>query len=40
MPLDAVVVAVAEPDGVVLTNDLKDLGVLATHAEGVVVEQP
>ena len=38
--VDAVVVAMAEPDGVVLTSDLEDLRDLAAHAQGVVVEQP
>ncbi len=35
--VDAVVVASAEPDGVVLTGDVEDLTALATYAEGVVV---
>ena len=38
--VDAVVVAVAEPDGVVLSTDPEDLGALAVHAQGVVVERP
>ena len=38
--VDAVVVAMAEPDGVVLTTDLDDLRALAAHARGVIVEQP
>ncbi len=33
--VDAIVVALAEPDGAVLTSDLKDLRALATHADGV-----
>lgn len=32
--VDAIVVALAEPDGVVLTSDLKDLRALAGHAVG------
>lgn len=35
--VDAVVVAMAEPFGAVLTSDLQDLRALAGHAEGVVV---
>ena len=38
--VDAVVVAVAEPDGIVLSTDPKDLGALAAHAQGVAVEAP
>lgn len=38
--VDAVVIAMAEPDGVVLTADLDDLRALAAHARGVAVEQP
>lgn len=38
--VDAVVVAVAEPDGMVLSTDPVDLGALASHARGVAVEQP
>lgn len=36
---DAVVVATAEPDGIVLSGDLDDLGALAAHARGVRVEE-
>jgi len=35
--VDAIVVALAEPDGVVLTSDLKDLRALASHAVGVQI---
>ena len=35
--VDAIVVALAEPFGTVLTGDLQDLRALADHAEGVVV---
>ena len=35
--VDAIVVALAEPGGAVLTSDLKDLRALASHAEGVQV---
>lgn len=35
--VDAIVVALAEPFGAVLTGDLQDIRVLAGHAEGVVV---
>ncbi len=35
--VDAIVVALAEPFGAVLTGDLQDLRALASHAEGVVV---
>lgn len=38
--VDAVVIAVAEPDGIVLSTDPDDLGALANHAQGVVVERP
>ena len=38
--VDAVVVAVAEPDGIVLSTDPEDLGALAAHAQGVAVEAP
>lgn len=38
--VDAIVVAMAEPHGVVLSSDLEDLGALASHARGVSVEQP
>lgn len=37
--VDAVVVATAEPAGVVLTGDVADLVALASHADGVVVER-
>ncbi len=33
--VDAIVVAAAEPDGVVLTSDLADLSALAAYAHGV-----
>jgi hypothetical protein len=33
--VDAIVVATAEPGGAVLTSDLKNLRVLASHADGV-----
>ncbi|MGH8900524.1 MAG: hypothetical protein ACRDYA_02310 [Egibacteraceae bacterium] len=36
--VDAIVVALAEPDGVVLTSDPTDLSALAAHAHGVAVE--
>jgi predicted nucleic acid-binding protein len=36
--VDALVVAIAEPGGTVLTSDPNDLEALATHAEGVVIE--
>lgn len=35
--VDAVVVAMAEPEGAVLGGDLKDLRALAAHARGVTV---
>ena len=35
--VDAIVVAIAEPGGTVLTGDLKDLQALAGHADGVNV---
>ena len=35
--VDAIVVALAEPHGAVLTSDLKDLRALATHADDVHV---
>ena len=38
--VDAVVVAVAEPDGIVLSTDPDHLGALAAHAQGVAVERP
>jgi hypothetical protein len=37
--VDALVVAVAEPNGVVLTGDVEDLSTLASYAEGVTVER-
>lgn len=37
--VDAIVVAFAEPDGVVLTSDLGDLRALAAHSRGVNVER-
>ncbi len=37
--VDAVVVAVAEPGGVVLTGDVGDLRALAAHARDVAVER-
>lgn len=37
--VDALVVAAAEPDGVVLTSDVGDLRALASHARGVLVER-
>lgn len=37
--VDAVVVAVAEPGGTVLSGDLADLDSLATHTAGVTVER-
>lgn len=37
--VDALVVASAEPDGVVLTSDLGDLRALAAHARGVTIER-
>ena len=38
--VDAIVVAVAEPDGMVLSTDPEDLEALAAHARGVAVERP
>jgi predicted nucleic acid-binding protein len=35
--VDALVVAVAEPEGAVLSGDLADLRALATHADDVIV---
>ena len=35
--VDAVVVAMAEPDGAVLTHDIEDLQALAAHARNVSV---
>lgn len=37
--VDALVVASAEPDGVVLTSDAGDLRALAAHSHGVIVER-
>ena len=37
--VDALVVALAEPGGTVLTSDPKDLEALAIHAEDVVIER-
>ncbi len=37
--VDAVVVASAEPGGVVLTGDVEDLGALASHSDAVRVER-
>jgi len=37
--VDAVVVASAEPGGVVLTGDIEDLGALASHADAVRIER-
>lgn len=36
--VDAIVVAIAEPDGIVLTSDLDDIRALAAHALDVSVE--
>jgi hypothetical protein len=36
--VDALVVAFAEPEGPALTTDAGDLGALAAHANGVVIE--
>jgi len=36
--VDALVVALAEPRGSVLTSDLDDLGALASHSRGVIIE--
>ena len=38
--VDAIVIAMAEPDGIVLSTDPEDLGALAAHALGVAVERP
>ena len=38
--VDAVVIAVAEPDGIVLSTDPEDLGALAVHTQGVAGEAP
>lgn len=37
--VDALVVAAAEPNGVVLTGDVDDLSALASHADGVTIER-
>ena len=37
--VDAVVVASAEPGGVVLTGDVEDLGALASHSDAVRIER-
>jgi len=37
--VDAIVVAMAESDGIVLTQDLTDLRALAARADGVAVQQ-
>jgi hypothetical protein len=37
--VDALVVAIAEPDGTVLTSDPDDLGALASHARRVRIER-
>ncbi|MFP5327049.1 MAG: hypothetical protein ACLGHT_06170, partial [Acidimicrobiia bacterium] len=37
--VDAVLVALAEPGGTVLTGDREDLEALAAHAEDVVIER-
>ncbi|MDE0374791.1 MAG: hypothetical protein OXK16_02360 [bacterium] len=37
--IDALVVAMAEPDGTVLTADLADLRALAAHASDVLIER-
>ena len=37
--VDALVVALAEPDGTALTSDFDDLAALAMHANGVSVEK-
>ncbi len=37
--VDAIVVALAEPGGAVLTSDLKDLRALASHADDVQVHR-
>jgi hypothetical protein len=36
--VDALVIAVAEPGGTVLTGDIEDLRALAEHASGVIIE--
>jgi len=37
--VDAVVVASAEPGGVVLTGDIEDLGALSSHSDAVRIER-
>lgn len=37
--VDALLVALAEPGGTVLTGDTQDLEALAAHAQGVVIER-
>ena len=37
--IDAIVVAIAEPDGTVLTSDPKDMRALANHTHGVQVHR-
>ena len=37
--VDAIVVARAEPGGVILSGDVEDLGALALHAKGVRIER-
>jgi hypothetical protein len=37
--VDALLVALAEPGGTVLTGDSGDLDALAAHADGVVIER-
>lgn len=37
--VDALIVALAEPDGTVLTSDPRDLDALAAHAQGVSIER-
>jgi len=37
--VDAIVVASAEPGGVVLSGDVEDLGALASHANAVRIER-
>lgn len=37
--VDAILVALAEPGGVVLTGDTEDLEALAAHADGVMIER-
>jgi hypothetical protein len=37
--VDAIVVASAEPGGVVLSGDIEDLGALASHADAVRIER-